>query len=273
MSNIINYSSGGLANRILPILSSLYYSNLAKRNLSICWPSSFIRCQCSFNDLFLNHIPNLSFTELENLEDVVIYSNADAAQYEYNLNKTDTLLKLFNKYPIKPLSDARNIPNETVENVIVFSNKLLPDIPRETHKHSFLKLIPTTPIQDMIKECTVQLDKSWVGCHLRATDFRTDLGYYRSQMDSLYRDNKNIKFFICSDNPIFEKELKNSFPMVEFREKNNCVFKKNIDKDWVDNVETPMESIREALVDLYLLSKTTIKIYHPNSSFAQLALL
>ena len=272
MPKIINYCGGGLGNRVLPILSSLYYSNLTQRNISICW-HPFLRCQCLFSDLFLNHIPNLSFTELEALEDVVIYSNSDAAQYEYNLNKTDALLKLFNKYPIKPLSEAHNIPNETVENILIFSNKLLPDIPKETHSHAFQKLLPLPSIQNMIKEYPIQLDKSWVGCHLRATDFRIDLGYYLSQMDGLYRDNKNIKFFVCSDNPIFEKELKSRFPVVEYREKKHCVFKKNIDKDWVDNVETPMESIQEALVDLYLLKKTTIKIYHPNSSFAQLALL
>lgn len=271
MPKIINYCSGGLGNRLKPLLSSMCYANKTNRDFSICW-NPFMRCRASFNDLFFNGIPNLPFSVLENLEDVVIYSNSDAADYECELNKTDSLQKLYRKYPIKPISSIKEIHKETCENIIIFSNQFLNGITREENRHAFQKLIPITKINKMVKDFPIKLDKKWIGCHIRGTDFNLSVDYYFLKLFELYKNDSSIRFFICSDSREYEAQLKSSFPTIEFREKINYVSKGDNSKSWNNNVESPIESIQEALVDLYLLSKTDIKIFHPNSTFADLAL-
>jgi hypothetical protein len=274
-NNLICYSSGGLSNRLLPLISSLYLANKTNRKISIVWPSTFLRCQCSFSDLFYNHlnIYNLSFDQLEALTDVIIYSNEDAAQYEATLNNTQSLLSLYKKYPIKPLSSIQDIPKDTHKNVLIFSNKALPGISSPDLFHSLQKLIPVSKITRAIKDFPIKLDKSWTGVHLRSTDFNVNLDYYLNQMSVIYTQNPNVKFFVCSDNKEWEQQIKDEFPVIEYREKTVSVRKKHLEMDWNNNVETPMEAVQEALIDLYLLGKTTIRVGHPNSSFLALAKL
>ncbi len=50
------------------------------------------------------------------------------------------------------------------------------------------------------------------------------------------------------------------------------VSKKNNNVKWVNNVNTPLDSIKDSLVDMYVLSNTDIKIYNKRSTFAHIAL-
>ena len=85
--------------------------------------------------------------------------------------------------------------------------------------------------------------------------------------------NNKTKFFVCSDSKQNEDQIKQVFgDAVICRSGKNYVSKLNPSSSWKNNVSTPLESLKDSLIDLIMLSNSTIKIYNPQSSFAQLAL-
>lgn len=266
---IINYCSGGLGNRLKPLSSCYLVSKVTTRKLYMFWEPS-VRCGANFKDLFKNDFTILDRQTFEKLDDTVIYTEAPYITHDANLNGYSGLLQLSQRSPVIPLCFTDTIVSRACKAIIVYNNDVF-NVNGLDNKEFFKLLQPLDFIQDEIDNFTKfnSIDKNTIGVHVRGTDFNISVEYYINQMHQY----KTERFFVCSDSLEYEEAIKNIFgDRVVFRKKDNYVFKNNAGS-WVNNVQTPKESVQEALIDLYLLSKTDFKIYHPDSTFAHVAKL
>lgn len=275
---IINYCSGGLGNRLKPLSSCYVISKITGRPLGTIWNPTK-RCGCKFDDLFENDIKNVSFEELINSNSVTIYSYNEWVEHDYKINGNDQLKKLVEKFGVHPVSNSANIIKDDKKYIIVYSNSYLGGYPESECKEFFDKLVPISKLREEIsnKIEKLKLDKSVIGVHARGTDFEpggVTVETYVTTTKNLYNEDRTRKIFVCSDSKAYEEKLLSCFPKnVILNHKNNYVYKVNDQTDWTNNVQTPVESVQEALVDMYLLSKTDFKVFHKDSTFAHTVLM
>lgn len=274
VKRLIAYMSGGLGNRLKPLASCMWYARQTNRELVICWPT-FLRCLASYSDLYQTPIQQITLLELEKLQDVKMYIPQDAADYEFNLNGTNSLRKLYYTYGGTELTQIRNMRHQNQENIVVFANGFLPGVSYEDNKECLQSLEPIDTIRHMYHkfQCEFPIDKSFIGVHARGTDFEDGGATVHRYIDQMLALGEDKKFFVCSDSPEYEHVIQENVKNVLFRKKNNNVYKQNPSQIWSNNVLTSPESVQEALVDLMLLADTDLQVYHPNSSFADLAKL
>jgi hypothetical protein len=224
-----------------------------------------------FNSLFSNIIPHIEEKSLSTLTNVKVFCPDGAADYESNLNNIYGLRDLARRVGTS-LLDTRAIINDQTENIIVFSNTVLPDISIQSHKNFFIYFLKVNKdIIDKVdafwKESKLHKDFIWV--HARGTDFEDsgiNADYYLSAMGIM----SGVDFFVCSDSKEYEQYIKEKeFRNVVIRSDKKYV-SKNKDGIWSNNVYTPTDSVQDSLIDLLLLARTNFQIYHPNSSFAHL---
>lgn len=270
MSRIIFYTSGGIGNRLNPILN---IKNIFDMDVALVWPRT-MRLMCDFNEVFDNDIKIITQEELLNLDDVDNYHGSagglSASQHEFNLNGYDNLLKLSQKYKPKPISQL-NISNLPKKNTIIFYNNFIGSIDKETVFENFNRLKPKKWINDKISNTLKKLgiNKNVIGIHGRATDFTNErIEKYYGIIDKELKNNKEQKFFFCSDDPNWEERLSKKYPNnVITRKIKNSVYKANPNKPYNNNVMTPVEAIIDGYVDIVLLSKTNFKYYNNLSTF------
>ena len=91
---------------------------------------------------------------------------------------------------------------------------------------------------------------------------------YYGIIDKELKNNKEQKFFFCSDDPSWEERLSKKYPNnVITRKIKNSVYKANPNKPYNNNVMTPVEAIIDGYIDIVLLSKTNFKYYNNLSTF------
>jgi hypothetical protein len=274
MKRIINWCSGGIGNRLRPLSTCFAISKETQRTLSMCWQPT-MRCMTEFKDLFKNDIETLTYEDLSKLDNVSIYSEVAYIHHDAGLNNNSTLLDLMNRFGCKTLDQTVNIRNDTADNIIVYDNNFFGNYDKSS-EHEFLKsLIPIDIIQKNIDDFLLnhKIDKTWIGVHARGTDFEPGGVSVHAYVNEMVSYNITQRFFVCSDSEEYEKYIKENVLAAEFYKKKSYVHKNNAAQGWVNNVMTPKESVQEALVDLYLLSKTDIKIYNKHSTFVEIAKL
>ena len=265
---IVNYCSGGLGNRLKPLASCGVISTDAKVNLGMFWQPT-MRCQTHFNDLFKNQFQQFDDDTLGALGNVEIHTVPWYIDHDLGLNRFRSLKSLSVNFPIRELSANM----DHTHNIVVYNNDWLPTVPQE-ESNKFLKTLqPLDFLQDEIEKFCKEnaIDKSVIGVHARGTDFEDGsdiLGGYIRAIESV-----TGRVFVCSDSLDYENTLKSRFgDRIIFRKKQSYVCKHNPCQSWVNNVQTPMASVQESLIDLYILSRTNFTIYNPSSTFAHVAL-
>jgi hypothetical protein len=258
--NIICYCSGGLGNRIKPITSCYNIAIETNRNFQIVWPET-LRLQAPFSSIF-SPLPEIQESSLPSLQNAEIYTPPGSPLYEKNLNNLNGLFQLSQSSPSFSL-DTRAIYNSKAQNVVIFANTFLPDIPKEKHKVILQKHLHIKPEIRQAAESFPLLPDT-IGVHARGTDFNVPKEYYLEQMKQF-----SGPFFLCSDSLEYEQFLSSQFSNVSIRQKSSYV-SKACAGDWDNNVLTPTESVVESLIDLLILARTNLKVYHPRSSFAEL---
>jgi hypothetical protein len=273
MSYIINYSSGGLGNRLIPLSCVIEFANKTNREVGIIWPKT-LRCMANFNSLFDN---NFKFFEIPNLDptDTVIYSQREFIEHDANLNNNIDLLELSKKCDFKSLNLMSHLEKENKKNIIIYHNTSF--ISDELISNQLKQLKPTkyvlSEVDDFCKKNLI--DSNVVGIHARSTDFvNSNLSDYTDKIINSIKNNSQIKILFCSDNVNWERHVKISFPNnIIIREKKSFVEKHDIHRSWINNVLTTEESVVEGLIDIYLLSKTNFLHYNPESTFAKIVKL
>lgn len=273
MKKIINYCSGGLGNRLKPLASCYAISQLTGRKLETYWQPTR-RCGGIFDKLFTNKIDNIEKDWLHAVTNAKIYSYQSYIDHDASVYGNTQLQQLSHKFPVAPLTSCADILNDPTETIIVYDNGFLPGIDEAKTTEFFRVLDPNQRIKDSVAKFCAEnnINKTVIGVHARGTDFEPS-GVNAEHYLNMIRNNikPGRKFLLCSDSNEYETHIKEAFPNnIIVRAKGNYVTKAQQNGSWVNNVETPHESVEEALIDIYSLVETSFMLYNNASTFAHL---
>jgi hypothetical protein len=275
---IINYSTSGLGNRLRPLASCYAISKQTKRKLLIYWDNITPNgCLAKWDELFENKIETISLEELKQLDDCVLFSETDGMGHgyerEYQKFGRDALKTLASKFPSHQKSGFDYSYNN--DNIIIYDNGFQPNVNINDSYEFIQSLQPIKEIQEKIDcyEHKLGLNKNIMGIHARGTDFGDYLDQYIYVIQNVLSQNPNQKFFLSTEDPVYENEIKKTFgDNIIIREKKNYIVKDE-NKPWNDHnsFSITKEHAQEAIEDMFLLSKTDIQIYHPSSTFCEIS--
>ena len=211
---------------------------------------------------------------MQKLEDCKICANKYDADREDWHFKNPTLKILTNKYGAHG-KDSVTI-NDTQKNIIIFNNNFLNAVSIQ-ESYEFIKLLkPKKEIKDKIDGISKKLNLNFniIGIHARGTDFSSTIEYYTKQIDKHLSINPAQKFFLSTEDPNYEKHIISNYGnSIIYRPKNTYIKRDNESMAWnnYNSFSITTEHAKEAVEDLFLLSKTNIDIYHPRSTFSEIA--
>lgn len=275
MKKIINYCSGGLGNRLKPLASCYAISQITGRKLELCWHPTR-RCGGIFEKLFTNQIDNIEIDSLRYCTNVRIYSEQCYIDHDAQVYGNKQLQELSRRFQVIPLERCHEILIDDSDTIIVYDNGFLPGINQEKATEFFSVLQPNDCVKTAVASYCQEnhINKSVIGVHARGTDFEASGVNAEYYLNLIKKEIKHgSKFLLCSDSKEYETYIRNALPHnVIIRDKSRYVTKADGGGSWVNNVETPHESVEEALVDMYVLAETDFKIYNSASTFAHLIL-
>lgn len=273
MKNLYIHCDGGFGNRFNSLVVGLSLAKIGKFEPIISWPSTNV-CRATFNDIFENEYQIVS-NRLEH------YSN-ELKKYEFVMHENQLLWNISNTSPYKfnKISDLVHFLKQSNKENLFYFNNLIPN-----YQDIDLSIISELIFKFQYYETAYNsLPTNYIGVHLRSTDFPQG----SINFDKIYLDiqRSDAKYFVCSDSLEIEtkfSKLENVFifPKKKYVEKinSNCEWvvtkgyiKDEFDKPITYNVERSSESVKEAIIDLLILSKSDI-MKTSNSTFLNTAIL
>lgn len=252
---VISASNGGISNKIKCLISSINLANKTGRELMLYWKKE-PACNCNFSDLFENKIKEISEGELRK-----IIKSGDYEFYRENLKHPGDKKKFI-------ILNTSRFLGFSKEDLQLKFGKIPLEIQEQISKYlknlKFKKGILKTVENFSKKEFT----KDMVGLHMRKGDFKTiknKIGFVSSdqrfieEITNLISSNKKIKFFLSTEDKPTEEMLKNAF--------NGKVItypKKTLKRE-------EEGAVKEALIELLLLSRCYIILGSFGSSFTEMA--
>lgn len=260
MKNLYIHCDGGFGNRFNALVVGF---NICERGgfiPVISWPSTNV-CRAFYYDIFE---PQFLFTT-ERLED---YSkNLDKFEFVMHENQLSWKVKNISPYSFSSIDQIVSHYRKSEKNNLFYYNNLIPN-----YSDLDLNLISKIKFKGEYHNIVDQFLKfeDYVGVHLRSTDFPQGT----INFDKIYREIESSSriHFICSDSIDIEnkfKKLKNVFtfpkksyaskinPSLEWRVSKGSV-KDERNKDLSFNVERDSQSVKDAIIDLLILSKSDI---------------
>ena len=271
---------GGLCNRIRAIDSALILCQKHKQNLTILWIKDQT-LNCSFEELFL--IPKIEDYEFNIIE----YTNESPEFYRSNwfrkiktndikVNKIIENDKLHKTYSSKKYVDSLSaremdiIFYSKIQKLIkpIFENQKTSSYISSCYRlhpieNNYTSFIPAIDISKKIKDTTDKFNNT-IGVHIRKSDHKTSAKYsttnkFIKAMHHTLKNYPETSFFLSTDNKNTKEDILSEFG----------------DKVIVNEVDSynrnDSSAIKDAVVDLFCLSKTK-KIYGSyHSTFSQFA--
>jgi len=277
MNTIIPYCTAGIGNRMRTIASCGVISEKTGRKLKIYWDNKQQNgCLAKFNDLFDDPIETISLEELEQLDDCKMC----VEQFDVNRENSEfgvpTLQNLTHKFGASG-KNSFSFQDQN-KNIIVYNIRFLPNIDL-TESYNFLrKLKLKKELQDNVDQVVkdLKLDKSVIGVHARGSDFKQGLvtvNYYIDKINNILKQTPKQMFYLSTEDKEYEKLIVNKFKnnIIVRNDKKNYI-EKNNNQPWNHKTFIRDEKhSKEAIEDLYILSKTNIQIYHEISTYAEIA--
>jgi hypothetical protein len=300
---LIVKGSSGMGNRINAFMGGLVYSKITNRKLIVDWRGDRYSTQeinafheyfsCPFIDPALK-IPESSSVFPEIWRDHLNYQLRDIQKkfgpektlpdwtnilkqmYSFdlsNINHEEQVLVMFD-YAFaytKNLSKHASLlpvewPTRTAESLLQYLLK----------NYLFLKPSIQAEVDEFAKKNFVG---SVIGVHIRYTDNLKDgklipLGEYPKKLDKLLAENPNATIFLSTDNEDVYKILKEKYPSVIST--NKFYSNKNGEPVAIHSgygCKDKLQMGKEALIDMFLLSKCDYLVYSSVSSFVRLSIL
>lgn len=275
MKKIINYTTGGLGNRLRPLSSAYAISKVTGREFCQYWDSEVTNGSLAeFDELFENDIKLISDEELKNMQSYKIYSDYDIISRLESKYKLSTLKQMVDKESGHLTSRGSYKDGDSEENVILYCNNFFSNTDRNLCNEFIQSLRPIKEIQDKIdlESTELGLNNNIIGIHARGTDFNVNISYYTNQIESFIKNNISAKFFLSTDDSEYENIICNMFgDKIITRKKRLHLEKVEKSTGWDYNFLITKEKSQDSVVDLFLLSKTNIQIFNPNSTFYEVA--
>lgn len=274
MSKIFIHCDGGFANRFNVLVGGLFLAKKLNLIPAVLWnPNNW--CGATFSDIFYPTVESLEF-------DCKMFFKFNRVKIISHENQFNQDLNYITPSSFNSVEDISNYVGD--DDDVFYYNNIIPNWVSE----DFFKTLNETlkikfDILNEANELMQKYQKKYYGLHFRKTDFigieTIDNNYYHHYIKS----NPNDLFFVCSDDLKTEMEFK-QHPNVFTYEKTNYV-EKYSDGEWdawiLDengnqfpfNVKRSSESVKQAVVDLLVLSHSNIINTNLNSTFLKTAAL
>ena len=247
----------GLANRMRAIDSALALSLVTNQKLEIIWEMDQLM-SCRFEDLF-KPIKKVKISNSKGLP--LIYRKADKRNLNVpHLLRTINGYQYFSNEQSAALADSKATLEDMVRNktsVISSYSRFYPNA------HPFSAFEPIDRLQDQILDQTKAFDEHTVGVHIRRSDNKksienSPLSLFEQAIREELSQNPNTSFYLASDCQETKQELLEKFGNL-------------IATDMSPVSRNSREDIQRALVELYVLSKTSKVFGSYWSSFSDTA--
>jgi hypothetical protein len=273
--NVI-FCDGGLCNRLNTLLFGLILQKKMGGTWELSWPVNEW-CGVDFEELFIINMPTntkpLDYYK-KNEKDYLLIMHENQAQFnEENIIYHSSL---------NTLEDYQKVLLETSRPLFYYNN-LIPNCTETSDIKSVISELVINPeIFDIASNFCIEnkIDNSVLGLHIRKTDFGNLVD--DDALFSLASQSNHI-FFVCSDdqfvNDRFSKLAncyvykKSAFPEKKMSTDSwNSVTIDNQGRSFNFNIVRPGASIKEALIDLLILSQTT-QILTSHSTFLKMSMV
>jgi len=266
MKKLIIYTCGGISNRIFPIVSGIEFAKMTNRELYVYWPVDRA-CPAKFHDLYKTP---LNIVEEDFLNDLNDKSTEYHSKYMDSIENDFVFFQrsyLMDKFKRNLLSIGSTIRDTNSENILFVSNNFLEIIPKQINEKKLKELKIADDCNTIVENFIKQegINSNTIGIHIRGTDFKSYSNNVIDKIRSLFTDNEQ-RFYICSDDENIEKNIINIFHNVIYR-KNKKFINNNFDTD--SNISRgDVFTMKDSIIDLYLLGKTNLKMYNNNSYYS-----
>jgi hypothetical protein len=244
--------SSGLCNRLLTLAGSMRVAHQTNRQLSLYWPVNG-DLGCEFEDLFTNRFNHVTEKTMAAMFDTAVTMKV------YNAWKTQTLR-----------SNALSPDGDPEFNLVVIKAWSYPMYEKEpfcTELYNEItgQLLSLTP-RDEIAEAAraVSLPDPVIGVHVRRGDTLDVFGkskdeHFFALMRAMLHRHPAVHFFLATDDAATEETFRREFGSTII----------SAAKSWRPRSE--FHGVREGLIDLLLLSRTSAIIGTHHSSFSRTA--
>lgn len=272
------YCDGGFANRFNGLVSGLVTAKYANCLPIIVWPSN-TWCGAGFQDCFQT---NAYRVELHDLS----YFGEEKDSYAYVMHENQLHfenVQIYSPHDARSTKKIAKIINDYPHLNVVFYTSLIPNYIRKKDLFECVESLKLKEIYYKESEKFIQMNQlgSYVGLHLRGTDFpnKPDSNLYYSKVKKSQK-----KYVVCSDDKAVD-ELFQTLPNAFIFPKTDYTEKLESNKNWNEfitdeigrkfpfNVNRNAQSVRQALVDLILLSSAKKIVRTSNSTFLDMAYL
>ncbi len=281
LSKIIVIADGGLANRIRPLFSALALAELLGLNdsdVSVYWRPT-VACDGSITDVVSAPVNELDLDFIDSLHDRSAFLYREGSvRNALTLFKGPDIPALLEKCTSKSFESSHNLEefirevSNNFHTLVLFDNQ--PLNLSVTHSNLYSLKIKSLSFVPEIERAAEQfmadnkLDGASLGVHARGTDFRVPFVYYSKQ---IRQHGLSEPWFFASDSLSFNEYVSNNFKNVALRQKQLPVYNSGI-LGLFESISRPITSVKDAAIDLRILASVNLKIYHPHSTFALLAL-
>lgn len=274
MTRAYIYCDGGFGNRFNVLSFGLYLSKKLSYTPIIIWPTNNW-CGAEFHDLFDIEISCVKSKQEINFDDTfnIVHEN------QFNLSKFTSIYSINDIDDIVTLSKSKDILyfNNLIPWNLVRDEQLFKNVIKEINFRQDLIDIANLIIKNNAG------NNEFYGIHIRKTDFAERSKFAESALLNFVTQNTSKKFFICSDDEatenlfmqnknVFRNEKKNYVKKLVDGEWNSSIIDSNNNK-FMFNVERSRESVCQAIIDLLILSKSTIISPDVGSTFHHCAKL
>lgn len=275
MPNLIIYCDGGFGNRYNALISGLVAADILGYKAEICWPTNNW-CEAEYSDLF----EGTTTVRTENLIDFV----GDAHNYlvlSHDLRNAEYLSVPFvSAYGFTSESEFAEYCRNDGRDVFFYPAL----VPSWISPEKLYLVAAKFPFHiELIEAAESFINENFhgyfYGIHLRRTDLV--LGYSDAEVGEIVTGHPDHLFFICSDSADSEKSAA-QYPNVRVHVKHSYVDRQIGDKGWTDitldtskrayysNIRRNAQSVRDAVVDLLILSRSVI-VGKTSSTFMNVA--
>lgn len=277
MKDFYIHCDGGFGNRFNSLIVGMAIALEGNFNPVVSWPSTNV-CRALFDDIFDIDI-NFISKRLEDYSQVI-------NEYEFLMHENQLLwnVPIKSPYDFRSIQDIINFCNNSDRKNIFYFNNLIPNYKDSNLIYSIIKKIKfRKEYYNILQQFLPPYE--FIGVHLRSTDFPE---FDKKNFDLIFNEieNSDRKYFVCSDDFELENkfnQLKNVFvyPKTNYVKKiepnkNWCIKKGSIKdergKSLSYNVERDNDSVKQAILDLLILSKSDI-METSNSTFLNTAVL
>jgi hypothetical protein len=259
----VAYCDGGLGNRLATLFTACALTLRHKVKWRIIWPENNW-CGANFSVLFSTSMQ----TSSSHLSDFTPYLD----RYIFVMHENQLLWKtnrVIDIATLRKFDDFAFVADSNRAPIFLYTNFPPPFVDVSNFSDLRALLRPRADLLEMANTFidTFGINKSVIGVHIRKTDFSQDVND-----EQLFQDitaSPTQKYYVCTDDAVVS---------ARFSELGNCiVFPKlhypirlRSDGDWVavstddqgrtfpSNISRSSSSVAEALIEMMILSKTTI---------------